>query len=218
MKHWGKGNFDALVNCPRVVETLLESYDQYAYLMFMLPILLNANIVVETGLGMGHSTRIFLNSLSMMNPPGTLHTYSQEIQDNKILDNHGGIPYTKIEQDIRSLNFKANWVWHKEDSSEGGKNWKGEKIKVIYLDSDHTYEHVKNELNAWTPNMAEQAVIFTDDVWAQNEPHEAINTRTRGLYPYDTYWAFEDFANHEWKQITLSYPEGKAFLLKGFGL
>jgi cephalosporin hydroxylase len=221
MRNRGPGNLDALIGRPKILEDGLKldnsNYshylEHYGYMMFMLPILLNAKIVVETGLGFGSSTRLFLESLSMMEGERTLHTYTLEHKYGEKLT-------TEIEAEIRRLPFKTEWQLHMGDSAEAGRNWVGPKIPLIYLDSAHELGHVKKELEMWIPHMTEKAVIFTDDIWHENKPHAAINLRNPGVYPCDPYWAFEDYAKShpEWKQLSMSYPTGKAFLLRGFDI
>jgi len=45
---------------------LYKGYDQYCYLLFTLPLIIGARKVVETGLHLGHSTRIFLESARIL--------------------------------------------------------------------------------------------------------------------------------------------------------
>ncbi|MHB8153977.1 MAG: class I SAM-dependent methyltransferase, partial [Bacillati bacterium] len=127
-------------------------------------------------------------------------------------------------KEIRDLNLPAEWILHRQDSAEGGKVFfnesGGRKVDLLYLDSDHTYKHVMNELESWQSTLADKCIIFTDDTWHENEPHRAINLRNPGQYPTDVYWAFHDFAEKYdiWKEVNFSYPLGKSFLFRGYSL
>lgn len=213
LNRW-QGDLNVLKGRPRVTEDIVApNYGEYYYLMHTLPIVLDAKTVVETGLGWAHSTKIFLEGLSALTQPRSLHTYTLETV-------FGGIPIGDTEKLVRDLNFPTPWILHVQDSVEGANQWTGPKIELLYLDSAHELQHVANELNAWLPHLADKAVVFTDDIWCQNTPHAALNVRNPGVCPTDPYWSFDDFANvhPEWKQVTFSYPEGKAFLFRGFGL
>jgi cephalosporin hydroxylase len=206
------GNLESLQGRPKIVEELVGGdYPEYRYLMFSLPILLDAKVVVETGLGHGQSSRIHLESLSFLSQPRELHTYTIEDQN---------YPYSQVKESIRNLNLPAKWNLKFQDSVQGGREWNGPKIPVLYLDSAHELEHVTNELDVWSPHMADKAVIYTDDIWCENTPHQALNKVNPGVCPTDPYWAIDKFAKQhpEWKQITFSYPQGKAMLLRGFEL
>jgi len=219
----GKGNLDVLINRFKVLEdgvkldTSNESHYMlhFGYLMAMLPILLDVDVMVETGLGFGSSTRTFLEALSFMKQPRSLHTFTLETE-------YGGIQTTEIEKRIRDKRngFKADWILHMGDSFLGGLEWKGPKIKLLYLDSDHSLRHVTNELDAWAQHMQEKAVIFSDDIWHENEPHAYYNTVTPGLYPTDVYYAAKYWQekHQDWKIVSMSYPTGKVFLFRGFDL
>ncbi len=205
-----KGNLN--IRRPKVIEDIVApNYDQYYYMMFMLPILLNAQTVVETGLGWGHSSKIFLESLSTMNGDRTLHTY--ELNESQYME--GSIKLEDVAKSVKDCNFQANWELHLMDSLEGGNNWKGPKIPLLYLDSDHSYEHVKNELTNWMPHMSEKSIIMTDDVWCENLPHQAINIKNPGLCPTDPYYAFEEFEKDGFELLTMTYPQGKSLLIRG---
>lgn len=49
-----------MVQFPVLEEVEKQDYANYRHMMFTLPIALNAVNIVETGLGNGHSTRIFI--------------------------------------------------------------------------------------------------------------------------------------------------------------
>ena len=174
IERWGD-NLNLLLNRPHIIEDKGANYDQYYYLMFFLPILLNARIIVETGLGFGQSTRIHLESLSMMNQPRELHTYT--------LHQYGDFTIEQIEKEIRDLNFKANWFLHQQDSATGGASWfissgpPVPKVDLLDLDSDHCLEHVNKELNAWAPNMSDKSVIFTDDICGESKFLMTLSTK-----------------------------------------
>lgn len=210
MLHKGPGDINILVNRPKVLEDIVaNNYDQYYYMMFALPIALNARTIVETGLCWGHSTRIHLEALSFMDQPRLLITC--ELDSEK---------YNDIANQIRSLNLKAQWDLYYGNSVTRAESWKqtygDTKIDYLYLDSDHSYEHVTNELNAFYPYLSKRCLIMGDDTWNQNEPHAYFNKRNPGKYPTDVYWAFYDWwqKHQEFKILNFSYPEGKVIIIR----
>lgn len=212
------GNLDLLLNRPRAMENHIDTeYPEYRYMMHLIPILLDAHQVVETGLGAGYSSTIHLEGLSTLPNPETrrMDTFDhRNAQDRDFLDR----PYQESIDIIRSYNLKAQWTPHLGiDGIDAGRQWSGPKIDYLYLDSDHGYRQVKGEIDAFYDKMARRCVIMTDDVWGENAPHEAINSKNHGQYPYDTYYAFKDFYEAhpgEFLFFSYSYPQGKSLLVR----
>jgi hypothetical protein len=167
------------------------NYDHYAPMLYMIPFLLDAKVVVETGLGEACSTHIFLTALSNLNNPEerTLHTY--EIA-----------PKAESVDKIKNQNYKPKWVLHSQDSIQGGNEWQG-PINFLYLDSDHGVNHVYNELNAWARHLDARAVIVSDDTWINNGPDLALQGMRK--------WLSE---NNSWKEFTFIYPKGQTVLYR----
>lgn len=193
---------------PLLIDSVDLNYKEYKYMMFMMPILLDAKCVVETGLGSGHSTKIFLEALSMLNPPRVLHTF--ELYPNR------HYPSDQVINEINNwlkLKQGIEWKLHIMDSAKGGSVFKEPCIDLLYLDSDHAYNHIINELNSFAPFLTDKAVIFTHDSFPTN-PH-AHYSQIAGGNPSDTYFALKDWSkNKGWKLIALRYPEGMTILFR----
>jgi len=174
---------------------------------------LNADVVVETGLSMGDSTTIFLEALSRLIPQRVLHTYELPREEKTL---------KYVEDRIRGYNLSACWRMHWMDSIEGAKCYDGDEINLLYLDSDHTYEQVWNELTEWSKHMAPYGMILGDDIWIMGNPpdgdlttHDRIYKRNPLTNPCDVYWAFHEWAEkNNWKELAFTYPHGKIILYK----
>jgi len=166
-----------------------EDYDQYFYMLFTLPLVLRAKIVVETGLQLGLSTRIFLESAKV----GNFSLYTCDIND-----------YPETRERLSKLGLTQNWVFVKMDSVQFGREWNKEPIDLLYLDSHHSFEHVSNELNAWAPHLSDKAVILSHDTNPTLQ-HEMYKTG-------GPIGALEKFAeeNQQWTLVNLLHPEGIA--------
>ena len=134
-----------------------SDFTPYNYLLYMTPILLDAHMVVETGLGSGGSACTFLMALSQLPNPETrkLVTYENNMDEKFVR------PKTETAQIIRDRKYAAQWDLRIRDS--GDPQWTGEQIDFLFLDSDHSYEHVKRELEVFMPFMARRFVIMSDD-------------------------------------------------------
>lgn len=167
-------------------------YEHFRNLMFALPIVLNAKVVVETGVSRGHSTEIFLRALQYTQ--GTLWSYDIE----------------RLESTIKKLNEKGltdRWIFKQMDSVEAGKEWGdkyGYEIPLLYLDSNHAKSHVLNELRVWTPYV--RNVILIHDT-----------AHPRGVEdPARSLEAAVEFVEkeHKWRFVNLNDGLGMGLLWK----
>ena len=190
--------------------SLGAGYPQLYYLMFMLPVVLDARVIVETGLGAGDSTKIHLAALSEMRDPESrvLHTFEKN-----------GHEWGDVEGAIRAMGFPAQWVVHREDSTQYVNRLDPGTIDYLFLDSDHAYATVEAELRNFAPRLAPHGVIATHDAWPTKDCSHASFIDSRGDdkgRPSTTYWAFKDWADRHarWKLTLLAYPEGLAVLTR----
>jgi len=167
-------------------------YNEYRYLMFMLPILLDAKTVVETGLALGHSTRIFLAGLSHLPEP-----------QNRVLHTFELYPENCNPESVKSLGFPARWELHVADSTKS-KGVITTPIDLLYLDADHSYENVTAELESFADMVRSGGIIMTQDYWPgkQDYPH-----------PNVTWKALHDWGEPRgWKDLLFKTPEGMTVL------
>jgi len=170
-------------------------YPEYRYLMFMLPIVLNARIIVETGLGVGLSTVIFLEACRFLDAC-KLYTYEININKEDTL---------KARKRIAELGLTNWWTLIEKDSVEGGKEWNRGKIDILYLDSCHDTQHVYNELKAWEPHVRDGGVIFSHDSF----PSIPVPETAKPLE------AFKRYAKEKnYRVINLKTPQGMCFLIR----
>ena len=107
------------------------------------------------------------------------------------------------------------------------KNGIGAGIDYLYLDSDHSYQHVANEINAWNPHLSEKCVVMVEDTYprpwdtfTEQQRREILSTKNNGEQPCDPHWALHDFAklHMDWELIKFTYPEGKTLMMRGFNI
>jgi predicted O-methyltransferase YrrM len=172
------------------------NYEHYGPMLFMIPFLHSAKVIVETGLMYGNSTNLFLTSLS--NLPNAkdrvLHTYEIDIGNEACM--------TAIER-TKSQHYLAQWVLHGQDSIQGGREWNGPPIDFLYLDSDHGIEHVYNELNVWTPHLTPTAIVVSDDTWVNDGPDLALLGMRKFISEHP-----------EWHEFTFTYPKGQTVMYR----
>lgn len=99
---------------------------------------------------------------------------------------------------------------HQQAGIEGAKNWDGPKVGLLFHDALHDYDSVFEDLKAWLPKMAKNAVIVlhdTDDVRYQvNEAAADAFTRTKTLTKQ---WDWEGREVHVWAKNQGRKPEDR---------
>jgi cephalosporin hydroxylase len=197
---------------PILEVTERNDYANYRHMYFALVTTHNMYCIVETGLGNGHSTRIFLEALSQL---------SQDTRTIRELNTFELEPNEKVVKSIRDLykpgdNFPV-WGLHIGKSIEQAKimGYGTMKIDLLYIDSLHTYDYALAELNAFKPYLSDKAIIMLDDVWHSDSGDEnkgPYYSRNPGSNPSDIYYAAKDWMekeNNGWKSMT--FTEGRGF-------
>lgn len=165
------------------------SYKHFRNMLFILPIALNAKVVVETGVAKGHSTEIFLKALYYTE--GHLWSYDARLCENTV-------------QKLKEKELSSLWTFTVMDSVKAGKKWIGKNIDLLYLDSNHREEHVYNELYVWTPYLNNKGIVVIHDT----AHPEGIKKSPR---------SFEGAAkfiegNEKWNLINLNDPLGMGII------
>lgn len=185
----------------------VRNYFEYYYLMFMLPHLTKAKVIVETGLGAGDSADIWLKSLDTMpDPEGrTLYTFEKELS---------------VVNALKEKVHKAKWhiLLADDRTPEAVKLLPpGTRIDVLYLDAGHDRYEVDAELENFGPMLADTGVLLTHDSYARIPPNsERADVFPDGYTgPTDTYRALKAWADRKgWTTLLLTYPAGMTLCYK----
>ena len=170
-------------------KNLRPEYEHYRYMMFMLPIAMRARIIVETGLSRGFSTQLFCEAAKLIG--GRVFTY--DIEDS---------PETR--KKIKELGLSEVWTFRMSDSVQGGRQWIYGKIDLLFLDSDHSSQHVEAELGMWTRHMSPLGIILIHDTF-NSDPSKRPDTALLGALRFVS-------EHKEWKIMNLIEPIGMAVL------
>jgi len=140
-------------------------------------LVLKAKTVVELGTGTGCSADAFLAVLRVTDG----HLYSIDLYPDS----------PEVKGTRERLKDETRFHFIHSDSREAGRNWSGGKIDILYVDSDHGYEHVVEELEVW--GRFNPTAIFVHDILNEkNEkgpPYfacvEYAKRSGRGFFPMD---------------------------------
>lgn len=112
-------------------------------------IALNAKHVVELGTGQGWSLRYFLDAIKITEGHITSIDLRPEAFD--------------VAPTLQRHKDEPRVTFIKGDSVEIGRNWKQGPIDIVLCDSDHSKEHVLNELTVWSQHNPK--IIFIHDLY-----------------------------------------------------
>ena len=168
-------------------------YDQYWYLLAVLPLALRAKVIVETGLQLGKSTAIFLRALLRLGG-GRLYTFEKD-------------PDPMVVERLRTQFPKQDWQLVVGDSTK--QTWERGNIDLLYLDSDHSFDSVTGEIKAFGPHLSKKGIILTHDSMPSLEHVSYTNTR-----PSATFMALDRWAGPEWQVLLFDFPEGMTMLYR----
>lgn len=88
---------------------------------------------------------------------------------------------------------------HRATATDGAKDWTGPKVGLLFHDALHRFQDVRNDLKAWLPHMAKQAVVVLHDVgdpaFEVERGAEAAFTRTKALCRA---WDWDGRSIHLW--------------------
>lgn len=75
-----------------------------------------------------------------------------------------GVDINETKELKRYLKKNKHITFIHGDSVEVAKEWKkANKIKVLFIDGDHSYEGCKRDIQAWFPHLTKDAVILFHD-------------------------------------------------------
>jgi predicted O-methyltransferase YrrM len=110
---------------------------------------LNAKHVVELGTGQGWSLKYFLDALKITDGRITSIDLRPEAPD--------------VSPTLERYKNEPKVTFMKGDSVEIGRNWNQGPVDIVLCDSNHSKEHVLNELNVWSQYSPK--IMFVHDLY-----------------------------------------------------
>jgi predicted O-methyltransferase YrrM len=121
----------------------------HALFLFNLVLALQAQLVVEIGLGPGDSTSVFL--LALKQTGGQL--ISIDIHEQPV-----------AERKVDIVGERARWTFIHKPSEEAAKEWPpNRKIDILLIDGKHSYNQVKLEYKLYKPLMQKGGYVLFHD-------------------------------------------------------
>ncbi len=118
---------------------------------------------VEVGVKRGNNAGLLLKNLNLKKlylvDPWVAYVdqiSSKEIRDGKLSEN-----FFKEVQEKFSKNDNVEII--RDFSVNAAKTFEDNLCDFVYIDGDHSYENVLNDLNAWYPKLKQYGVMCGDD-------------------------------------------------------
>jgi predicted O-methyltransferase YrrM len=115
----------------------------------------------------------------------TVHTVDPHTGDRQDLEHHGVESKSSLDE------FKRNLVktgiedivhYHVMTSDELAAQWKGEAIRVLFIDGWHSYDAVMSDIRNWVPLVEPTGAVLIDDYANYEDVRAAVND-AHGLLP-----------------------------------
>jgi predicted O-methyltransferase YrrM len=141
------------------------------------------NVIVEIGSYLGASSVILAIGAKQTNG----HLYCVDTWQNDAMSEGKRDTYGQFQTNTNNL---TKWITPKKGYSEDIAREFLDKIDLLFIDGDHSYDSVKNDLDIWLPKLNENAwVIMHDSGWADgvkrviNEVILPIQTEKPKVWP-----------------------------------
>jgi predicted O-methyltransferase YrrM len=145
-----------LLNTPRLAFKQKQSNTTHGLYHLISKHVSPKHVIVELGSFAGVSSELFALHCGKLYCVDKWEPYWEINQDEKMLTAE-----KKFDAMISNYN---NIVKVKQDSIEAAKMFDDDSIDLVYIDSDHSSERVKAELNTWLPKVKSTGYIAGHDI------------------------------------------------------
>lgn len=131
------------------------------------------DLIIETGIAHGGSLIYYASLMEMMQLDGYVLGIDIDIRDHNRaeIDAH---PMRKRIQMIQGSSIAADTV------AEVAKHVQGKKSVMVILDSNHTHEHVLQELQQYAPFVSPNNYLVVFDTLVEDMPDDLVHDRPWG--------------------------------------
>lgn len=138
----------------------------------MLGYWLNQNGLLGVGVEVGSAAGQFAAHILSTWQGKELHLVDpwENLPPNEYLENHDHVDYEKWFQDCRALAAQdPRAKLHRMRSVEAAKEFPASTLDFVYIDGNHSYGHVMEDLDAWCPKVRRGGLISGHDFYTNIE-------------------------------------------------
>lgn len=121
--------------------------------------------LVDLGTFKGRGAAVL--ALSRQGPVITIDDYSYEVESSPML----------VEANLKAVGLSATIIWG--DSAK--VPWQVDKVSLLFVDTEHTMERFRQEMEAWLPLIMPRGIIACHDFGSSKWPE--ITKAVRELLP-----------------------------------
>lgn len=133
-----------------------DNFGHYAMILYLLIKNEKLKTIVEIGVNDGFSTKYMLKAAA----ESDARVYSVDIKDCRNVVNNI---------------LRKWWYFKKSDSSDYGLSWRKKNIDLLFVDGDHSYAGVMNDLSSWYPNVVKGGYIIMHDCLPGSDVEAAMD-------------------------------------------
>lgn len=133
----------------------------------------------------GTSTRVFLIACHELNTNHSIPSYLFSIDKE---------PCKSTRNLIKKMELNNYWVFIQGNDLEVVKQWH-KPIDFLFVDSDHSYSHVKKVLELWLPFVVQQGHVFLHDAFTEEY---GVDEATRDFVKEHPEWKVIDHVDLQW--------------------
>lgn len=155
----------------------------------------NSVNVIEIGARYGESSKVLLNNLNVnkyiiIDPYTSYDEYSNDGFNKIILNDNDDNIFYKTKNELETLH--NNMVFYRTFSTDTTtiNDIENDSIDIIFIDGNHTYKYVLDDLENYYPKLKQNGIICGDDFFMRTHENDNLNTMP-GNQGYDEPMVYE---------------------------
>lgn len=117
---------------------------------------------VEVGVATGRTSRYLIGKIKDIFIWGVdpFKTYSEYAGDKNSKSQRQGVNRKKVRKMNRD---HPNFIWIEEFSEEAAKGFRDEMVDIVFIDANHDYKYVKQDIELWAPKVRSGGCVAGHD-------------------------------------------------------
>lgn len=178
--------------------------------------------VLEIGARFGDSSKLILNKFDVaryviIDPYESYDEYNEAGFNKQLKGGQGDVIYEKVKQRLEKLSSNVKFIRKYSNDPNIMSELNGLRFDIIYIDGNHLYEYVLEDLETFYPLVSENGVLCGDDFHSRSVANDWLKTTSPATSEKMVYEAVTDFAKkHKISYLQygnhLGYPTSFAFV------
>ena len=161
---------------------------------------LKVETVAEIGVWRGHTSIVLLEYIPSIKVYHLIDSWESYEDYEKSGDKKAGtdLSIAKIICEDRLYRYANKLVWHQAFSVDAAKEIENDSLDIVFIDANHAYEYVKDDIMNWWPKVRGGGIIAGHDYKHKSEfpeVHKVVNEIFGDdfhLGPDSVWWKFKD--------------------------